>query len=150
MGDPIAYHMHMREHRMIQNEWMDKLEKEAKNKAEDKSETAKAQQQPKKEVARKHDELEESWLSKWVAIGGSKVRFIPEVKNENASKPSKLTVVSNATVLKSMSSIEALIAIEVHDVGWNRMAHECHSKHFKRSSHCTIGRVFKRGLRGLI
>ena len=37
----MAYHMHMREHRMIQNEWMDKLEKEAKNKAEYKSETAK-------------------------------------------------------------------------------------------------------------
>ena len=42
MGDPIAYHMHMREHRMIQNEWMDKLEKEAKNKAKQKSQTAKA------------------------------------------------------------------------------------------------------------
>ena len=50
--------------------------------------TPKAQQQPKKEVARKHDKLEESWINKWGAIVESKVCFTPQVKHENASKPS--------------------------------------------------------------
>ena len=73
--------------------------------------TPKAQQQPKKEVARKHDKLEESWINKWRAIVESKVCFTPQIKHGNASKPSKLTIVSNATV-KSMSSIEALTEIK--------------------------------------
>ena len=66
--------------------------------------TPKSQQQPKKEVAGKHDKLKESWINKWRAIVESKVRFTPEVKHKNA--------------LKSMSSIEALIEIKPELQTW--------------------------------